>query len=82
MRNLREEILAAAPWEPIPYHRGYVLKGARVENVRTVREMYDAGEIELTLRRTNDGSFEFRAHKLSQPVKRPVEQTFRYAGII
>lgn len=82
MRNLRNEILAAAPWEPVPYHRGAALKDVDPYELATVRKMYDDGEIELTMRRVNVLTFEYRAHKLSQKVKRPVEQTFRYAGII
>lgn len=82
MRNLRDEIMAAAPWEPIPYHRGAALKGADPEKLLIVRKMYDEGEIELTMRRVNALTFEYRAHKLSRPAKRPLEQTFRFAGII
>lgn len=82
MPNLRDEILAASPSKPVPYHRGAALKGADPEKLSTVRKLYDEGEIELTMRRVNVLTFEYRAHKLSQKVKRPVEQTFRYAGII
>lgn len=82
MRNLRDKILATAPWDPVPYHRGAALKGVDPEKLLTVRRMYDEGEIELTQRRVNKMTFEYLAHKLSKPVKRPVEQTFRYAGII
>lgn len=82
MRNLREEILAATPSKPVPYHRGAALKGVKPENLRIVRKLYDEGLIELTMRRINAITFEYRAHKLLRSVKRPVEQTFRYAGII
>jgi hypothetical protein len=82
MRNIRDEILAADPSKPVPYHRGAALKGAEPEKLLAVRKLYDEGEIELTMRRVNVLTFEYRAHKLSKPVKRPVEQTFRFAGII
>lgn len=82
MRNLRDEIMAAAPWEPIPYHRGAALKGIDPEKLLIVRKLYDEGTIELTQRRVNAMTFEYRAHRLSVPVKRPSELTFRFAGII
>ncbi len=82
MLNIREMILATKPEEPVVYHRGAALKGVDPKKLLTVRKMYDEGEIELTMRRVNSLTFEYRAHKLSRPAKRPLEQTFRYAGII